>query len=85
MNIVKWFVKSSADPEKTARTVKGMLWGVVPVLILVGPIVGIDVPEGEWKTFIEAIANAAKASMGAVAAIMTLYGPGRKILRTITK
>lgn len=60
---------SSVNPEKLSLTIKGVLLGLVPVILIFG---GGRINEIELIALIEAIAMC-------VASVMVLYGLGRKI------
>lgn len=63
------FLGSSVNPDKLALTVKGVLVGLIPVILF---FAGGRLNEIELVNFIEAVA-------AAVASVMILYGLGRKI------
>lgn len=84
-NIIDWFVKSSADPTRLSLTVKGILIGVIPVVLMVAPILGLNLEEGSLKDLVNAIDQAFIALFGLAAAITTLYGLSRKIATGLRK
>lgn len=60
---------SSVNPEKLSLTIKGVLLGLVPVILI---FAGGRINEIELIALIEAVAMC-------VASVMVLYGLGRKI------
>lgn len=70
---------SSVDPEKLALTVKGILLGVVTILVTLG----VDATGLELNTLVDAIVNAIQLIGGLVSAIMTIYGLSRKIYNKV--
>ena len=69
-------LSSSADSQKLALTVKGILLAVVPVVLLVARSNGVDVTEGE---LVELVAQV----VAVVSAVVTLLGLGRKLKEKI--
>jgi hypothetical protein len=72
------FVGSSVNPEQLALTVKGLLVGVVPVIILIAKLQGFELGNGDVQVWIDAVGSAIIAVGGAVSTLMTLFGLGRK-------
>ena len=74
------FLKSSVDPEKLGLTVKGILIGVVPVILLVSGLAGADLGQSDFNELIEALVNLVVAGATTVSALMVAWGLIRKIL-----
>lgn len=72
-----WLIASSANPEKVALTVKGVLVGVLPVILILAPIFGI--PVDNLSGVVEATVVAVQAFLTALSSVMVLYGLLRKI------
>ena len=87
MNIIQWFVSSSADPTKLALSARALLVAVVPTILAVAPLVGVDpVFAQEWlNQFIDSAEKLVFYVFSAVAAGMFLYGMVRKVLLTAKK
>lgn len=68
----EWFVQSSANPEKLALTVRGLLIGLIPVALIVAKTLGVDLAQQDLEDM--AILITAILS-GAV----TLFGLVRKL------
>ena len=77
---IQWFLYSSANPEKIALTVKGVLVGVLPVLMLVTNLDGESA-----NSFVNAIQNVVFYTLSAVSSIGVAYGFLRKIYLSFTK
>ena len=60
---------SSVNPEKLSLTIKGVLLGLVPIILI---FAGGRINKIELVAFIEAVT-------AAIASLMFLYGLGRKI------
>jgi hypothetical protein len=73
----KWFVTSSADPQKTALTIKGFLSMVAGFAVLVG------IEKSSLDPAIEAIGEIILAIYTAVSAIITVVGLLRKFWNLI--
>mgnify|MGYP001569344074 CR=1 FL=1 len=79
----KWLVVSSADPEKTALTIKGLLLGMVPAFILVLRSFGVgEVGDIELIQTINSGVAVFVAVTGTISAAMTFYGFLRKLYLT---
>ncbi len=78
-----WFVVSSADPNKIALTVKGLLLSVLPLILIVVRARGIEIGEGNARIAIDNVEQLIIAVFGVVAAIVTAIGAGRKVVNTV--
>ena len=67
---------SSADPEKLAMTIKGAALALIPIVIVILKAVGVELADTDLVSLIEAIS-------AAVAAVMIVYGIGRKIYKKV--
>ena len=72
--IFQWFVYSSANPTKYALTVKSLLLGVLPVLMMVTGISG-----DEANTAVDALSNFVFLILSAVSAMGVIFGFARKV------
>ncbi len=66
------YLKSSANPEKISLTIKGIGVAIIPVLIFLGGVFGINLVEIDLVQLLNSIATM-------VSAIMVVYGLGRKV------
>lgn len=73
MSNVPRLLGSSVDPNKVALTVKGLLTGLIPVIIIIAKGFSIQLDESTLVTLIELIS-------GIVAGVMVVYGLGRKVV-----
>lgn len=78
MNLPK-FLTSSVDSEKLSLTIKGILTGFIPFIILLAQFGGASIAEIEINGIIDSIGAVMMAITGLASAIMTLYGLIRKI------
>ncbi len=70
---------SSANPSKLALTVKGILVGITPLVLMVAGIAKIDLGTEVWSAVIEALVDIITYGGALVSAGMTLYGLMRKV------
>lgn len=70
---------SSIDPERLSLTVKGILVGIVTIIVAFG----IDVSGLELNNLVDALVEVVKLTAGAISAIITTYGLVRKLLKNI--
>lgn len=78
-------LSSSADSTRLSLTIKGLLIGVIPVVLVVAPTLGLNLEEGTLKEFVNALDQVFVALFGLLAAVTTLYGLGRKIVVGLRK
>lgn len=80
-----WLTTSSADPEKTALTVKGILVGIIPVAISLAPtLCGLHLVclgSDEVSNIINMLAQIALALGAAASSIMIVVGLIRKAIK----
>lgn len=74
---------SSADQERFSLTLKGVLLGIIPVIILATNAFGGSVDETDLTSLINSIVNLASVGLALVSASMTVYGAGRKVYHLI--
>lgn len=79
MQIPKIF-SSSVDPQKLALTVKGLILGIIPVVLFVSGTAQINLGQQDLTSFADATFNAIIAVSSALSAIMVVVGIIRKIL-----
>jgi len=82
--IAQWLVRSSADPARLSLTIKGILVGVVPVIMAVAGLANIDIGSDKVSAIIDGIASLVQVVLALVAMVMTAYGIVRKLYNTIT-
>ena len=76
---------SSVNSEKLALTVKGILVGLVPVIIILAKSFGVDLNGETVNIAINTLVNSITAIGLAVSAIMTFIGAVRKIIVAFKK
>jgi Na+-translocating ferredoxin:NAD+ oxidoreductase RnfA subunit len=69
---------SSANPQEVALTVKGLLLGIIPLLTVALPALGISFNVGEYQQFADLLVEAVSAFMGFASVVMVIWGLGRK-------
>lgn len=72
-NLLENFSRSSANPDKLSLTVKGAIIGIIPMFILVGQILGVEVARAE-------IVEIAQVFGTFVFTAITLIGLVRKVV-----
>ena len=65
-------IQSSANENRLALTIKGVLTGLVPILVIVASTMGLNIGSEEISEVIAQIT-------AIIAGAMTLYGMGRKL------
>ena len=78
---INWLVVSSSDPNKVSLTIKGILIGVVPVLMQVLTVFGVHFSFTS-DNLIDVVCTAITAALTLVAAVTTLIGALRKVWYT---
>lgn len=71
------YLASSADPKQFSATIEGILIGLVPVIIFVGQLYGVEIAQTELFLLIQVITTG-------IASIVTAFGIVRKIYIRIT-
>lgn len=79
-----WLLRSSKDPAKMATSVKGALLYLVPLVIIIAPMFGVNLKPDGVDTFINDIAEVVKIFFTIVSAGTTFYGLARKIYLSVT-
>lgn len=80
--IWNWVIYSSANAEEISLTVKGVLLGIVPAVIILGNLAHVTFTSDQLTHIIDGIVAAIGAIGLIVSAIMTLYGLLRKLATT---
>lgn len=83
MTIPKWLT-SSADEEKLALTIKGILTGIGPVLLLLSNAKGWHLTQTDLDVVIDGVLNALATLTAFISAAMVACGIARKIYYSIT-
>ncbi len=81
--LIDWVVLSSADPRAMSLTVKGVLVALVPVIIAVLNMTGIDIDNNSLESVINSITAIVFLLGTVVSALMTVTGLMRKIITTV--
>ena len=82
-SFLNWLIKSSADKEKLALSVKGFLVSFLPLLILALRYFGVET--SEVGSLPEQIESLIIVFFGAVGGLLTAFGLLRKIYFTFSK
>jgi uncharacterized membrane protein (GlpM family) len=81
--LVRWIVFSSEDPSEVSLTIKGVLVGVIPyVMILIG-LTHINVGQDQLSAIVDGVSTFVQDALMLVSAAITLFGFGRKLWNTI--
>ena|ERR1035437_6063922 len=83
LNAWEWLVKSSANPEAVSLTVKGILLGVIPVVLTLAGFVHLTLTDNVLTDTVASIANLIDVVLTLVAGGLTVYGLFRKIVLTV--
>ncbi len=81
---IAWIVFSSKDPQKVSLTVKGVLLGLVPVIITGFNLAHVDLPTDTLTTLVDAVVQTINSGLTIIAGVMTFWGMVRKIHLTVT-
>lgn len=76
---------SSADPTQLALTIKGILVGITPLILIFFGLAKIDIGQEDWEQFMELIYQLVIYSTGLISLGATLYGLGRKVYYRIKR
>ena len=71
---------SSKDPNKVALTVKGILAGLIPLILVIAGIAQIDLTAEELTGVVESLGSAIVAVWLAISAVITVVGLARKVI-----
>lgn len=79
-----WFITSSANPDAVSLSIKGVLVGVVALVVQWAPvacgiIAALCVDTSQLSPLVEAITTVIKAALELVSGLMVIYGILRKI------
>lgn len=69
---------SSVDPEKLSLTIKGILLGVTPLVLLIAGSLKVDIGPEQWQNFVELLWQWSNQITLAVSTGMTVFGLIRK-------
>jgi len=78
MKFINWLFVSSADPEKTALTIKASFGYIIPIVIMISQIMGKHILPSDLE-------DAALWTTGILTALLQIFGFGRKIYYTFKK
>ena len=76
---------SSANPENIALTVKGILIGIIPVIIIVAKGFNVDINNDELTSTVEFIVSIIVQTGALISLVMTAFGAIRKIVYKFKK
>ena len=82
---MKWLLQSSVDPTKVSLTVRGVLIGFVPAIVLIANLKGWQLGEDGVLLAIDTFVAFLSGVLTAFAAVQTLYGFARKVYLTFKK
>ena len=82
---IDWFIISSANPEKLAATVKGLILGALPIILIVSKMLGLEIGESDVGLVVQAIENVIIYVFGTISAIIFIYGFFRKIVISLRR
>lgn len=80
--IWNWFVLSSANYQNYALTLKGILIGAIPAVIIVAHLANIQLKSEDLTTLIDAMITLFGTVMALVSAGITVFGLVRKVFKT---
>lgn len=80
--IWNWLVKSSVNAQRISLTVKGILIGIIPVVMTIAHLANIKVESADLTTLIDAMANLIIVLGSLVSIIAMIWGVIRKIFTT---
>lgn len=81
--IIDWVLLSSADPRQMSLTIKGILVSLVPVIIAVLNLTGVEMSSEGLESVINTITAIVFLLGTVVSALMTIAGLMRKIVTTV--
>lgn len=73
------FLTSSVDSSKMALTVKGILIGIIPLILFLASVNGVVLVQGELNSVVDAISVFIVSIGGTISTAITLIGLVRKI------
>ncbi len=78
--LLKAIIQSSKDPAKVSLTVRGILLQIVPVILIVAKLYGIEsLDENVLTALAEAITTVVAAALSLVSVLMITWGLVRKV------
>lgn len=77
MKFSDWFT-SSTDGQSIALRWKALSAGIVPILVLVGPLLGFEIAEEAWKELFGAVGDAIVQIWGLGSLIAFIWGWARR-------
>lgn len=81
--LVRWIVISSQDPSEISLTIKGVLVGVIPYLMILIGLAHLNVGQDQLSTIVDGACTLIQDALMLVSAVMTVYGLVRKVWTTI--
>lgn len=81
-NFFGWLVKSSANASQLSLTIKGILTGVVPAIIILANLTNIHLKNEDLTAVIDLIAQLVVLIGGTISVAVTTYGAVRKLILT---
>ena len=68
----QWLIQSSANPDKLAMTVRGLLLGLIPVALIVAKTLGLDLAPQDLEDLVVMVT-------AILSGVVTLFGLVRKV------
>lgn len=81
-NVLAWLVTSSADPAKTALTIKGFLTTIGGIILLISPLIHIHLVNDQVTAIIDATVQLVTLLLTAFASVVTIFAFVRKVMLT---
>ncbi len=78
-----WLLLSSKDPKQASLTFKGILIGIIPLIMILLQLSNVQVSNAEVNIVINQATTIVKDFLFIVAAVVTTYGAVRKVYLTI--
>lgn len=80
----KWY-ESSAGTGDLAATIKGLLIGVLPLLVFGAKAAGVEIGSEDLRPVFDNVENVIIAVGGVIATVVTLFGLVRKLVLRFKK
>lgn len=73
MNFIIWLLQSSANPDKVALTVKGILSSLVPLIIIALKLFGIEILPENLNEIVIQVSSLVSILLTAVGIVRKIY------------
>jgi uncharacterized membrane protein (GlpM family) len=81
--LARWIVVSSQSPSEISLTIKGVLVGVIPYLMILIGLTHLNVGQDQLSALVDGACTLLQDALMLVSAVMTAYGLARKVWTTI--